>query len=764
MTKHPNIPTQATWNEESKEWTVAGSTNEAGQRTGLWENWHTDGHRCGITDYGNGTLPFFSKRFHPDGTLAQEGRGMAPQQWFGTYRWIKSNNPTSELFPFPAKDIDIIWSAEFDYTEAPDNIFQAQRYYDRANNEIMLTGEPMPSRPKAVPTQAHPIKYISNEVAWVACLINGTNGKFVGDYAEWDQSGVLLSKRVYNTETGELVEKHEYSDGRLSSSSIYTTPGDLVLYFYDRKSEKPRVTSATQYRNNQKDRTTTLFDEEGNVLYTYRMETISDRIVKRYYNDLLVYEGITSEDKTQKPSTYTYYHPNGAVLIDYTSHGDNTGLWRMYDENGNEILSLKEADEADMEEHGEGKKFVRTLREYKHDTKENDWQAIVNRFKRAYKDSLTDKKIATLPVPAYLQTELAKVDWASVGYAMYSANELPWAINAVLSDDEAVAKEGLSRIWLECEHQGSVYECTYEVAIILARMLPHYAGHATIQPRLLYFLYRVLRQPQIKGYDNYGNLIDAIQPSLPVIQQQAMEVDDIIAIEAQFILLEAGYSHKETEEFFITEWHDNGNPLLRRAYAALALGYVYLYSEKPDLIISTFAAALPNEKESLVRLMLACHLVATAKHNAEDAWIAELLPVLYHPGDVSVEFYELHPFLTGYDPDQYVLMILEFAKPEVLERNIEPVINILSESDIFKQESLLRAIFIVLFAAEDALTNINPIRQKALLAAAEVVSDHPTLVNHHQIFREFNLPYNSEALRELAASGKSLATYKAKKP
>jgi hypothetical protein len=73
----------------------------------------------GITDFGDGTPPFSIKRYHADGTLAQEGSGLlgGTNHWRGTFRWIKSENPTPELFPAVAKDIDAIWSAEYDYTE-----------------------------------------------------------------------------------------------------------------------------------------------------------------------------------------------------------------------------------------------------------------------------------------------------------------------------------------------------------------------------------------------------------------------------------------------------------------------------------------------------------------------------------------------------------------------------------------------------------------------------------------------------------------------
>src|SRR5262245_54999099 len=106
MEKHKNIPAAATWNEEEKQWEARGQKNAAGDKVGLVEDWHVDGHRCGIADFGNGTPPFSFKRFHPDGTLAQEGVGNGGQQWRGTYRWFRSDNATPELFP--AQDVPAI--------------------------------------------------------------------------------------------------------------------------------------------------------------------------------------------------------------------------------------------------------------------------------------------------------------------------------------------------------------------------------------------------------------------------------------------------------------------------------------------------------------------------------------------------------------------------------------------------------------------------------------------------------------------------------
>ncbi|HEY8893486.1 MAG TPA: hypothetical protein VIM79_01680 [Niastella sp.] len=89
MEKHTNVPEAATWNAENSEWEL-GEMNAAGNKTGIWNHWHEKGHLCNTIDYGNDNPPFLFKRFHPDGTLAQQGNWYGGDTYLGTFRWIKS--------------------------------------------------------------------------------------------------------------------------------------------------------------------------------------------------------------------------------------------------------------------------------------------------------------------------------------------------------------------------------------------------------------------------------------------------------------------------------------------------------------------------------------------------------------------------------------------------------------------------------------------------------------------------------------------------
>jgi hypothetical protein len=143
--------------------------------------------------------------------------------------------------------------------------------------------------------------------------------------------------------------------------------------------------------------------------------------------------------------------------------------------------------------------------------------------------------------------------------------------------------------------------------------------------------------------------------------------------------------------------------------------------------------------------------VFASKQEAQGTWLAELIGALTDPDSISDDFYGLHPFIRGYDVQEYVLMALGYANQEVLEGNMEGVIDTLPNANSLKQVTLFRAIFAVLFSSKSALNDITPIRKKALLAAAAVIDAHPNFVNHSEVFRDYNVPYDSYKLRQLTA-------------
>lgn len=596
----------------------------------------------------------------------------------------------------------------------------------------------------------HPNGTIAAEGNWYDG--DTTKGKYVGDYFEWDMNGTPMVKRVYDSGTGAVIEEHKYERGVLWMSKVYNND-ELTQSFYYRESDPPVVKSCTLYRNDQQDRMQTFFDADGRQLYSVRSEEVSTLHKRRYYNEVLVYEGIISPDDSKAPG-FTYFYRNGVTLINYTSHGDGTGMWRMYAEDGQELLTLSETDEADLKEYNDGDKFLPSWSSYKNDTTGHDWHAVIEIFKSEHKEVIVNEKLNALEVPVYLQKELDKVDWKNIGAAMYKGAKLPIAINGMLADDEDVAKAAEREIWHEIEHQGSIYESTYAVATILANMLPYYTNASLIQQRLFNFLYEVLSQPYItRNKELYQPLIAALNRSQQYILQMAEGDDEEKALKAQFLLVHAGQKTPEAEALFIQEWHRSSNSSLRRAYAVFSLGELYMAVKDTAKLMSFFSEAFSTEEDNLVKFILAIKLVTVSRSEAEEKWVTELLAVLADTKAIDNQFYQLQPYFANYGAQEYILMLLGYAKPVSLEKSIEPVIEKLPDMGLLELITVLRTLFSVLFSDELALEEITPVRSKALLAAAEVVDKHLNFLNHKEVFDDFNIPYDSYKLRQLAGKG-----------
>jgi len=617
---------------------------------------------------------------------------------------------------------------------------------------VSSAGESLPARAASVPERAHYVNKSSTNGAacWVAGQVDTTKGKYVGDYTEWDLNGAIIVKRVYSPETGEVVEEHKYENGKLNTSKVYA-PGELLQSFYHRKVDPPVVKNSILYRNDSNDRTQTFFDETGSKLYSVRIEEVNDHHERRYYNGVLVYEGIGNPDQAKAPLGVQYFYPGGATMIDYSPNGDGTGLWRLYDETGQELLTLPVTNEEEMNEYNHWDTFMPSWRSYEYANTRTDWDAMIENFKDAHAYKVTEEKLYALVAPEALKQELEKVDWENIETAMAGGKKLPQALTGLLTEDESVVEMCLDTIWYEIEHQGSIYEATWKTATILARMFPYYTNNQTVKSRLISFLFKVLRQSYLtENQELYNEMIAALNAIAPLVLQLAGDEDEQTALRAQYILVHGGRNMPETETLFIRERKRTANSLLRRAYATFSLGSLYLYTKQQEKLVDHFSAEFLVETEPLVRLVMAVYLIFATKQEAQEIWFAELIAALIDPDSISDDFYSLQPFIRGYDVQEYALMMLGHAKQEVLESNIEGVIDTLPNAGSLKQVTLFKAIFAVLFPNNSALNDITPIRKKALLAAAAVIDAHPNFVNHSEVFRDYNVPYDSYALRQLA--------------
>lgn len=500
MEKHANVPAAATWNADHNIWTL-GEQNSEGKNIGIWQSWHIAGHLCETIDYNDGTPPFQVKGFHPDGTISVESTWYGGSLWKGTYRYIKSENPTTEGFPNGGPNAHPnVWIAEYDYTEE-EGVFNAQRYYDKQHQPVSWSGIPLPKRPDNVPERAHML----NDGRWIMGQVSTRKGHFVGPYDEWDKNGIQLIKRIYDYETGQVVEEHEYSRGKLWRSKI-TGPGDQVLnnYYYD-DTEPAVIEKSILAVNMSQDKKYSFFDKTGQLLYTIHEITKDGLHLKRTYNDTLIYELVPAADIKATPLSVRYFYPNGAVMISYQSNGDNTGYWQMYEVNGQVSLTMPVDNE---EKHNRFHQYQHFLTfDFDSTTTGLEWERMIENFKWKYTQYRIDNLVATLPVPAFLQEELDKTNWKEIDVAMNGGKHLPKYINGVFAEDNEVAEQCLKDIWMQIQHQGSVYECTYVTGSIIAQYMPRYKSSPAIHNRLLDFMKDVMELPRIeKNKEQYAQL------------------------------------------------------------------------------------------------------------------------------------------------------------------------------------------------------------------------------------------------------------------
>ncbi|SEW29177.1 hypothetical protein SAMN05428988_4040 [Chitinophaga sp. YR573] len=743
MEKHKNIPAGAIWYPEYKEW-MLGEQNEAGEKTGIWEEWHIDGHLCGMVDYGNGQPPFPNKRFHPDGSLAQEGKWCGGQKWEGTYRWIKSENPTTELFPGGyAKESPNVWIAEFDYTEEGIT-YNARRYFDRQNNPVSVRGTPLPERPASVPERAYFVdKHDSLHILahWAMSEIDPWKDICVGDYAEWDLNGNLLLKRVFNRNTGILVEE-DIAD---------VVPEQVINYYYPHI-EPPVIRCSRHYSYNGNVRKEIFFDESGKLLCSIRNESITSHHKRWYYNDILVYEAIQTADRTKPPVSVRYFYPGGATLIDYISNGDGSGTWRLYDEAGRELLNMPRADEALVNELN---RWGYYLPKSEQTTVATCWDAIAQNFREEHRRYFIEEKKNALPVPDFLQEELNKVDWENIEKAWGKNKELPAGINGLLSADEDVIAASTEHIWWSIECQGEVYAATYATATIIGRMLPFYKQEPVVEQRLLAFLYKVMTLPSLRR-PGYYEMLSSLEFLIPELLLWARDADPVTARQAQHILIHVGKDSPETEVFLQQEWQHTEYSQIRRGYTLFCLGRFYELADENEKMEAHFSPAFLTETDPFLRIILAIFLVKASDDDAQDNWVAEIINTLVNP-DVVMDgrFDSMQPFTGEDDTPEYLLKMLDYTNPAALTKNIGSIIMALPSFELYYQNTLLLAICCVLFGDEYATAQkkITPLRKNALLTLADLGEKDPDFLKHHSnMLLQYGLPDDAEQLRQLANS------------
>jgi antitoxin component YwqK of YwqJK toxin-antitoxin module len=372
-----------------------------------------------------------------------------------------------------------------------------------------------------------------NEYAqhWIMGEFDTRLNLYVGELAKWDLDGELILKGIYDRETGNLVEERNYENGKLFSLEE-STPDVVIQTFYYRDIVPLTVEKRILYRNKAKDQTTTYFDRQGRETCSVHFEIASHWNEREYFNGVLVYECILNDEETKAPVSVRYFYPGGTTMIDYTSNDDGTGWWQMYDEAGRELGKLPELEEHAKIKHRDWKLFSPDPDSYNEETVQPDWETIPLIFKQDQQLLILEEKIHNLEVPAHLQAELEKVDWTTT--AMRNGEELPVAINGMLSTDEEIALRSYGRIW---RHMYSASDATYKVPIVIGRMLPFYDHIPAVQLHLLRFLFGVFAMDNIKDRKElYDELVASLQPAIPLLSQLANNADEDTAQKARDIM------------------------------------------------------------------------------------------------------------------------------------------------------------------------------------------------------------------------------------
>jgi hypothetical protein len=721
MERHPNIPERAAWSQEYNEWRI-GPNNSAGEPTGLWEEWHPKGYLIGTIDYGNGTPPFTTRRFHPDGSLAQEGSWYGGKTWLGTVRHINSDAPTDAAFP--RRNTPGVWSIEYDYVAK--NTISSQRFYDKEHHPVGSKGTPLPERPATVPASAWFIDLHDSDFDvphWVTGTLNMSTGTFLGESCRWDMNGNLMQRQLNDATTGAPAELHRYLHGKLTHSNYYKDDKEFHHTFYPHL-PTPVISETLIYHTiGSGDQEKLFFDETGRQVFSVRKIVVYEVSEQRYYNDQLVYEQI------KQPFSVRYFYPDGNTLIGYSER-----TWQLFDEQGQTVHKFPEAEEERRHSRKTWDGLLPTWEEYElTDDHQSDFDTARANFELAYEYRCINDRLLELEYLPHLYTELEKVDWYNIGSRTRNGGAiLPGEINGLLSDDEDMASICAHFIWNEIAYNNAWYESTTHVAITLARMLPYYPtpGRTFFQQ-----IYKLLKHPHISDEEE---LYAELQPSLPLLLQLAAGEDVEMARWAQFILLCIDKEQIETGALLLHEWQDHTHSPVRRGYAAFTLAKLYT----PENLIISFTPAFNSETDPFVRLILALNLVSAAGTAADEAWINYLLDAFNDGIELNEDFQYMDPFGKYMDIWEYILALLPAHTIQIIAS--------LPALPREQQTPLFTAICSVLLN-EDAFIEMELITREALLAIADVVEEDPDFFDRNgELFWKHNIPQHAHKIRELA--------------
>lgn len=420
------------------EW-VYGELDENGERHGEYLEWHRDGYLHGKCSYVHGKIDGPNENYHPDGKVASIGWWKMGVQHGGEFHRAECESPE----PWPSVG-DAVWKIIERSSEDGSRIITFE-YYDREGTRIGMDGEPLPPRPKGLPDTA---RWFPQHDFWVdGATLQGTATQ-VGSWKWWSREGEL-QREEERRDDGSQISIHEYEDGRLDKKSIYDEEGVRR----DHWSYRDDGTLLVRRKKNADGKNTLeeWYDTDGSVRESTETEWDDDAIVMRKQSEggVLLFEAKREGQRL----LCTLYRESGTLdargALELRD-GDTfmVGTWTLFDEKGEVELKVEPPKPMEADPH------VERL----------PWRIRELAFE------ILEPKIPAVPQLA----GVPDLDWGSFeGAYNDEIGSFPRFLRALVSDNARVRRYGMSSIYSEALHQGTVYECTARVMPFVIDLLDH---------------------------------------------------------------------------------------------------------------------------------------------------------------------------------------------------------------------------------------------------------------------------------------------------
>lgn len=222
-----NLPESAFWQGSKSRWEMGGYKNK--KPVGEWFFWRKEGILWMEMNFNeNGIFDGAYKRYHPDGTLSQEGNYINGKLdgWIKYYR-VGSGKSSSEPFPSEVYNYQIV-QAQIFHLEGRK---LASRYFLANGQQVDIYAR---HKPKNIEESAW---WNDREYQWETGEFN-KEAKKTGKWYSWRYAGTLACEVDYNND-GQLhgLVKRFHDDGTVSREGNYVNGKESGVHNFYRSSE-----------------------------------------------------------------------------------------------------------------------------------------------------------------------------------------------------------------------------------------------------------------------------------------------------------------------------------------------------------------------------------------------------------------------------------------------------------------------------------------------------------------------------------------------